>query len=199
MKSLKQLLDQKKRAPVTIAPNDTIYDALTRMAEHDIGALLVMDGDRLVGVFSERDYARKVILRGKSSRDTLVHEAMSDKVFYVTGSQSVEECMAIMTDRHIRHLPVLDGQGKVVGFLSIGDSGERDHLAAAVHHRAARALHLRLNRPSRLRRRFHGRSASYRRASRLSERLVCAMSGSVTGPSRMSNFRYQCTALRANG
>lgn len=121
MKSLKQLLDDKARAPITIAPTSTIFEALTRMAEHDIGALLVVEGGRPVGVFSERDYARKVILHGKASKDTPVGEIMSDKVFYVTLAQSVEECMAIMTDRHIRHLPVLDDAGKVVGFLSIGD------------------------------------------------------------------------------
>ena len=121
MKSLKHLLDEKRRDVVSVAPADTVLHALNLMALHDIGALLVMENGRPVGIFSERDYARKVVLHGKASKSTQLHEVMSEKVIYVTLSQTVEECMAIMTDRHVRHLPVLDEEGAVVGFLSIGD------------------------------------------------------------------------------
>ncbi|MBK8792103.1 MAG: CBS domain-containing protein [Holophaga sp.] len=121
MKSLKHLLDEKRRDVVSVGPADTVLQALNLMARHDIGALLVMEQGKPVGIFSERDYARKVVLRGKTSKDTPVAEVMSEKVIYVTLSQTVEECMAIMTDRHVRHLPVLDEAGAVVGFLSIGD------------------------------------------------------------------------------
>lgn len=121
MKSLKHLLDEKHRSPITVGPTDTVFHAVNLMAQHDIGALLVLEQGRPVGIFSERDYARKVALRGKSSKNTPVREIMSEKVIYVTLSQTVEECMAIMTDRHVRHLPVLSETNEVVGFLSIGD------------------------------------------------------------------------------
>jgi CBS domain-containing protein len=121
MKSLKCLLDEKRRGPILVGPTDTVFHALNLMAQHDIGALLVMEQGRPIGIFSERDYARKVVLRGKTSKDTPVREVMSEKVIYVTLSQTVEECMAIMTDRHVRHLPVLGEAEEVVGFLSIGD------------------------------------------------------------------------------
>jgi CBS domain-containing protein len=121
MKSLKHMLDEKHRGLVTVGPADSVFHALNLMAQHDIGALLVMEQGKPVGIFSERDYARKVVLRGKSSKDTPVRQVMSEKVIYVTLSQTVEDCMAIMTDRHVRHLPVLDEADEVVGFLSIGD------------------------------------------------------------------------------
>lgn len=121
MKSLKHLLDEKHRDVVSVDPADTVFHALNLMAQHDIGALLVMEGGKPVGIFSERDYARKVVLRGKSSKATPIREVMSEKVIYVTLSQTVEECMAIMTDRHVRHLPVMNDEGAVAGFLSIGD------------------------------------------------------------------------------
>ena len=121
MKSVKHVLEHKKRPLITAAPTDTVYHALTLMAQHDIGALLVIDGDKLVGIFSERDYARKVVLQGKTSKDTRVRDVMSDHVLYVTPAQSVEECMAIMTDRHCRHLPVVNEGQRVLGILSIGD------------------------------------------------------------------------------
>jgi CBS domain-containing protein len=120
MRSLTHLLAGKP-APVSVGPDDTVLEDLSALARHDIGALLVLDGGRLVGIFSERDYARKVILRGKASKDIPVKEIMSEKVSYVTPSQSVEECMALMTDRHIRHLPVLGAQQEVIGVVSIGD------------------------------------------------------------------------------
>ncbi len=121
MKSLKLLLDEKRHGVLSVGPEDTVLHALQLMAEHDIGALLVMEEGKPVGIFSEREYARKVVLQGKSSKDTPVSQVMRDKVCFVTLSQTVEECMAIMTDRRIRHLPVLGEEGEVVGFVSIGD------------------------------------------------------------------------------
>ena len=121
MKSLRQLLDEKGNVIHSVAPGDTVLKALDVMARHDIGALLVRENGRPVGMFSERDYARKVILQGKASKDTLVREVMSERLIYVPLSQTVEECLAIMTNRHIRHLPVLDEAGELAGFLSIGD------------------------------------------------------------------------------
>ena len=121
MKTLKQLIESNPRKLATIAPDQTILRALEVMAEHDVGALLVMEGRYLRGVFSERDYARKVILRGKSSLDTKVSEVMSGRVAYVTLDRTVEECLAIMTEKHFRHLPVLSDSHNVVGIISIGD------------------------------------------------------------------------------
>ncbi|HYO27299.1 MAG TPA: CBS domain-containing protein [Azonexus sp.] len=121
MITLKQLLAGKQRPPVVVAPTDTVFHALTLMAEHDIGALLVLEGEKLVGIFSERDYARKIMLHGKSSKETLVREIMSDRVAYVTPATTLDECMALMTERHFRHLPVLSETGEVLGVVSIGD------------------------------------------------------------------------------
>ena len=121
MKTLKQLLSGKHRPLAVISPNDSVFHALRLMSDHDVGALLVLDGERLVGIFSERDYARKVILHGKASKDTPVSEIMTDKVFYVTPDRTVDECMAIMTEKHFRHLPVLDEEQQVAGIVSIGD------------------------------------------------------------------------------
>jgi len=121
MKTLKQLLAGKNRPLAVAAPGDTVYHALTVMAKHEVGALLVLDGEQLVGIFSERDYARKIILQGKTSKETLVSEIMSDKVAFVTPSASLDECMALMTEKHFRHLPVLDDNGNVLSIISIGD------------------------------------------------------------------------------
>ena len=121
MITLKQLLAGKQRPPVVVAPTDTVFHALTLMAEHDIGALLVLEGEKLVGIFSERDYARKIMLHGKSSKETLVREIMSDRVAYVTPATTLDECMALMTERRFRHLPVLSETGEVLGVVSIGD------------------------------------------------------------------------------
>ena len=104
----------------TITPDATVFDALTKMAHKDVGALTVMGGDQLVGIISERDYARKVILQGKTSRTTLVHEIMSSPVICVRPQQTVEECMALLTGRRIRHLPVIENEW-VIGIISIGD------------------------------------------------------------------------------
>ena len=101
-------------------PRDTVLDSLKLMSEKGVGAMLVMDGDKLVGIVTERDYARKVILEGKSSKDTTVSEIMSGKVLCVTPDRTVDECMALMTDKRARHLPVVDHK-RVVGVVSIGD------------------------------------------------------------------------------
>jgi CBS domain-containing protein len=120
MRPLKQLIEAKPPT-VSVGPDDTVLAALTLMADSDIGALLVLERGKLVGIFSERDYARKVILKGKASKDTRVREVMSDKLSCVTLAQTVEECMALMTDKHIRHLPVIGASQEVLGIISIGD------------------------------------------------------------------------------
>jgi len=120
MKTVKEILEAKPQKVLSISPQATVLDALKAMADYEIGALVVLDGDRLAGIFSERDYARKVILHGKASKDTSVHEIMTHKVVCVRPEQSVEECMALMTDKRIRHLPVLQDK-KVIGVISIGD------------------------------------------------------------------------------
>jgi len=119
--TLKQMLAAKNRPLAVVTPGDSVFHALSLMAMHDVGALLVLDGDDLVGIFTERDYARKLILQGKSSKETLVSEIMSDKVAYVTLTATVDECMALMTEKHFRHLPVLSDDGEVIGIVSIGD------------------------------------------------------------------------------
>jgi CBS domain-containing protein len=120
MKTVKQLLQVKGRDVWSVTPDASVYEALAYMAEKNVGALLVLDGEQLAGIFSERDYARKVVLKGKTSKDTPVADIMTARVVYVRPDQTIEDCMALMTDKHIRHLPVLD-EGQVVGLISIGD------------------------------------------------------------------------------
>ena len=120
MKLVSELLGAKGDEIWSVRPDGSVLEALNLMADKNVGALLVFEEEKLVGIFSERDYARKVILKGKASKDTTVKEIMSSKVLYVKPEQSVEECMALMTDKHIRHLPVLD-ENQVVGVISIGD------------------------------------------------------------------------------
>jgi len=120
MKTVKQILKDKGSSVLAIQPDATVFDALKLMAEKNVGALLVLEGGRLTGILSERDYARKVILKGKSSLNTPVRDIMTERVMFVRPEQTVEDCMALMTDKHIRHLPVLVGQ-QVVGVVSIGD------------------------------------------------------------------------------
>ena len=120
MITVNQLLKYKGSAVWSVTPESSVFEALQVMAERNVGALVVLERGELRGIFSERDYARKVILHGKSSKDTPVCEIMTEKVDCVSPSNSVRECMARMTDKHIRHLPVVDG-GRVVGLISIGD------------------------------------------------------------------------------
>ena len=120
MSIVRQLLEHKGYDVWSVEPGTTIYEALELMADKNIGAVLVIKDDELAGIFSERDYARKVVLAGKSSREMTVGEAMTDQVFCVRPDQSVEGCMGLMTDKHIRHLPVLENN-RVIGVISIGD------------------------------------------------------------------------------
>ena len=120
MKSVQDILGNKGHDVWSVRPDDTVFDSLKVMADKGVGALLVMDGDKLVGIVTERDYARKIILEGKSSQNSTVSEIMTGQVLCVSPSQTVDECMALMTDKRARHLPVLDND-KVVGVLSIGD------------------------------------------------------------------------------
>ena len=120
MKTVKQILGVKGSQVLSIEPDALVYDALKFMAEKNVGALLVLEKGRLVGILSERDYARKVILMGKSSLNTPVRDIMTERVMFVRPEQTVEECMALMTEKHIRHLPVLVGD-QVEGIVSIGD------------------------------------------------------------------------------
>lgn len=120
MKTVAQMLAGKPTGAISINSGAAVLDALKLLAEKDIGAVLVMDGARLVGIFSERDHARKVDLKGRSARDTPLNEVMTREVVFVTPAQTNEECMALMTQKHIRHLPVLDND-RVLGVLSIGD------------------------------------------------------------------------------
>lgn len=120
MRNARHLLEGKGGRIHAVAPQDSVLAAIRRMAEYHIGALLVMDGDRLVGIVSERDYARKVILKDRSSRDTPVADIMSSPVISVSPTTTLDECMHTVTAQRIRHLPVLDGD-RVIGVLSIGD------------------------------------------------------------------------------
>jgi len=114
------ILQHKGRNIWSIEPDQTVFEAIKLMAHKNVGALLVMQDNKLIGVLSERDYTRKVALRGKSSKDTLVKEIISAPVISVTPNHSIDECMRLMTEHRIRHLPILDGE-KVVGVVSIGD------------------------------------------------------------------------------
>lgn len=120
MKTVQQVLRAKSGPVLSVRPDTTVYDALVLMARYDIGALLVLDGDRLTGMFSERDYARKVILHGRSSRTMPVADVMTSDVVCVPPDFEIDTCLALMTDHRVRHLPVVE-DGEIVGLVSIGD------------------------------------------------------------------------------
>ena len=119
-KTVLDILRRKGRDVWSVRPDQSIFEALQLMDEKNIGAVLVLESDHIEGIFSERDYARKVVLKGKASRETKVGEAMTRMVAFVRSGNTVEECMALMTDKHVRHLPVLEGD-RVIGIISIGD------------------------------------------------------------------------------
>ena len=121
MKSVAQILKSKPEQTVhTISPSTSVFDAVKLMADKNIGALLVMEDVKIVGIITERDYARKIVLMGRSSKETPVRDTMTSPVMYVRPDQTNEECMALMTDNRVRHLPVMDN-GKLIGLISIGD------------------------------------------------------------------------------
>ncbi len=120
MITVRQLLDQKSGNVFSVHPNTTVFDAIAKMAENDIGSLLVIDGGNLVGIITERHYARNVVLKGKASPTTPVRDIMERRVICARPEQTVEQCMALMNDKRVRHLPVLEGK-KVTGIVSIGD------------------------------------------------------------------------------
>ena len=121
MKYVRDVLQKKGDDIWSVAPGTRVYKALELMAEKNCGAVLVIDQERLVGILSERDYARKVILKGKSSKDTPVEEIMSREVLCVQPDKTIDDCMALMTDKRVRHLPVVKGEETLVGLISIGD------------------------------------------------------------------------------
>ena len=120
MAMVRQILDAKGHDVSTISPDDTVYDAIKKMADENIGSLVVMDGEEIAGIITERHYARKVVLKGKRSPNTLIKDIMSRRVICAEPDQSVEECMAVMTNKAVRHLPVLENK-RLVGMISIGD------------------------------------------------------------------------------
>ena len=120
MKLVQHILDNKGHDVISIAPDASVFDAIKLMADKGIGSLVVMDGEKLCGIITERDYARKVIIKGRSSETTSVAEIMSAKVMTTVGAESVNSCMETMTEKKIRHLPVIE-DGRVVGMISIGD------------------------------------------------------------------------------
>ncbi len=122
MTTVKQILQVKGHAVYTIQPDNTVYEALEMLVDRNVGALMVVDaGENFMGVFSERDYARRVVLKGRNSRDTLIRDIMTEHPISVTEDDSLETCMELMTEKHIRHLPVVDAQHRLVGLVSIGD------------------------------------------------------------------------------
>ena len=120
MKTVRDILKAKGSDVWLVEPDATVFDALQRMADKEVGALVVTEGEQVVGIISERDYARKVILHGRASSTTLVKEIMTSPVVYIHLDQPIEECMSLMTEKRTRHLPVIEN-GKLVGLISIGD------------------------------------------------------------------------------
>ena len=120
MRTVRQMMNEKAHRLLSIQPEHTVYDAILQMAEHDVGALIVLRGEQLVGIFSERDYARKIILDGKTSKLTPISAVMTHDVICVDPDRTADECMALMTEKHVRHLPIIENKA-VVGLISIGD------------------------------------------------------------------------------
>ena len=120
METVQQLLDEKGHEVWSVHPDDSVFDAIKKMADKEIGSLVVLEDDKIVGIITERRYARNVILKGKSSLETPVRDIMATRVVCTRTDQTIEECMAVMTDKRIRHLPVVD-QKRLVGLVSIGD------------------------------------------------------------------------------
>lgn len=138
MVTIRQLLNSKGNSVWSVSPKASVFEAMEIMADKGVGALVVLENDKLVGILSERDYARKVVLKERASRQTRVEEIMIKEVAYAQPSQTVEQCMAIMTDKRIRHLPVLDDD-KLVGIVSIGDLvksviAEQQHVIEQLEH-----------------------------------------------------------------
>lgn len=121
MQTVRHILQVKGNDIWSVTPDSTVFDTLRLMADKDIGALLVMIGDNLIGIVSERDYARKLILHGKSSKDTLISEIMTKKIYTIHPDQTVHECMELLVEQHIRHIPVVE-DNKVIGVISLGDA-----------------------------------------------------------------------------
>jgi CBS domain-containing protein len=120
MTTVRQLLNEKGRNVFTVGPGETVFDAIRKMAEKNVGSLVVCEGPKPVGIITERHYARNVFLKGRASPSTLVREIMETQVLFARPDQTVDECMAVMSDKKVRHLPVID-QGKLIGIISIGD------------------------------------------------------------------------------
>lgn len=120
MGKVKNILDSKGRVVFSVTPEVTVYSAIELMCQKDVGGLLICEEQKLVGIFTERDYARKLILKGKSSKETPIKDLMTRNPIVVSSETSIEECMKVMSDKHIRHLPVVDGD-KVIAMISIGD------------------------------------------------------------------------------
>lgn len=121
MGQVHNILQTKGNAVYAVHPDDTVYEALNVLVDKNVGALVVLDGDDFLGIFSERDYARRVILKGRASKETRIREIMTEHPITVSLDDSIEDCMIKMTDKHIRHLPVVDEKGRLVGVISIGD------------------------------------------------------------------------------
>ena len=138
MGTVRNLLEKKGHAVYSISPDNSVYDALEMLEERNLGCLVVVDNGKLIGIFTERDYARKVILKGKSSKETQVSDIMTDRPIVVTPNSSIEQCMQLMTDKFIRHLPVVEN-GQLIGVISIGDLvrftiEEKDYIIDTLSH-----------------------------------------------------------------
>jgi CBS domain-containing protein len=118
--SVRQVLEGKGSATLSLPPSATVFEALEAMAKNDVGSVVVADGDCLLGIFTERDYARKLILQGRSSKETRVSELMTSNILTVSPTQTIDDCMAMITDNRVRHLPVVE-KGRIIGIISIGD------------------------------------------------------------------------------